>query len=358
VSNSIRNFKRSLGNFVNISLNRILGRSFVPHPRKAICIETSGRCNLSCRFCAYPKRGPIGFLEIDDFISTVKQSSALGIRDIWLTPMLGEVFAGKNFMKKLEYLESNKDVDSYSFFTNFILCNDSSIQKFQSLTKLSSIHISVYGHDDESFQNITQKPRSQYLKLLQNLSVLEQVLKIWAPIEGVHFSIRTYGGINKHNLPNTKMTQTLNNLAKSDNVDVMVATEYDNWGGTIEKEDVESLGINLFDGTGLYRTGACTLLFSGPRIASDRSVHACACRDVDDSLLLGHLDQSLLSDIISIDNPAYVRIIKEQQAGIFSKNCSSCSMYRSIYDHRASTHDSRLEVITFNEATKLMEKDT
>jgi len=339
---------------VSINLNRLLGRSFVPHPRKAICIETSGRCNLKCRFCAYPKRGPLGFLNMDDFISAVTQASETGVRTIWLTPMLGEVFADPNLPEKLEYLEQFDGINAYSFYTNFILCNDTTIQQFEKLKKLTSIHISIYGHDEDTFQRITQRPSSQFKKLQRNLLSLRRLLKNWQPIEGVHFSIRTLGGITDDNLPKTDLIQKLSELSEIINVDCMVATEYDNWGGTLTSADTAPIGIDLFDGTGLYRAGACTLLFSGPRVASDKSVHACACRDIDNSLLIGNLADSSLRDIISLQNPAYQKIIENQQSGRFSKNCQSCSMYRSVYDHRPGAQDQQLTTLALKDARKLM----
>jgi len=291
---------------------------------------------------------------MDDFISAVTQASETGIRTIWLTPMLGEVFADPNLPEKLEYLEQFDGIDSYSFFTNFILCNDSTIQHFGQLKKLTSIHISIYGHDEDSFQRIAQRPDSQFKKLLQNLSTLKRLLDKWQPIEGVHFSIRTLGGITDENLPKTDLVTKLSELSEIDDVDWMVATEYDNWGGTITSADTAPIGIDLFDGSRLYRAGACTLLFSGPRIASDKSVHACACRDVDDSMLIGHLDEKPMAEILSYRNPVYRKIIEDQQSGHFSMNCKSCSMYRSIYDHRPGAQNDQVETLSLNQALEMM----
>jgi MoaA/NifB/PqqE/SkfB family radical SAM enzyme len=63
---------RSLGNFVAITKSRLAGKSYVPHPRKSIFIETSGRCNLACRFCAYAKITPGGFMTNEDFSQTLE----------------------------------------------------------------------------------------------------------------------------------------------------------------------------------------------------------------------------------------------------------------------------------------------
>jgi len=351
---TFRAIRRSIGNFAITTLNRLRGRTFVPHPREGICIETSGRCNLACRFCAYPKRGPGDFLAMDAFASGVRQATQLGIGTIWLTPMLGDVFADPAFEDKFNHLENALGVERFAFYTNFILPRPEAITRLGELKKLAAIHISIYGHDQKSFELVTRKPAAQYEKLLKNLTSLEAALEKRMPPGGVHFSIRTLGGINTSNLPDTELTRLLRRLKDKFGTNLMVAEEYDNWSGTISDEDVKPLGIELLDGKSVYKSGACTLLFSGVRIASDRSVHACACRDTDGSLLIGHLDEQPLSEIMSSDNSALRKIIEDQECGEFSENCQSCSMYRSIYDHRASTQDGSVVDVPLKRALDLM----
>lgn len=351
---TLRTIRRTLGNFAITKANRLLGREFVPHPRKAICIETSGRCNLECRFCAYPKRGPGNFLPLDAFVSGVEQATRLGIRSIWLTPMLGDVFADPAFEEKFQYLENAPGVEQFAFFTNFILPRPEAITRLAEYKKLAAIHISIYGHDRASFELVTQKPGTQHDRLLKNLMTLETTLAKRMPADGIHFSIRTLGKINSFNLPDTDLTRQLQQLNRKFSTNLMVAEEYDNWNGTISEEDIKPLGIELSDGKNIYKSGACTLLFSGPRIASDGSVHACACRDTDGSLLIGDLSKQPLAEIISADNATYRNIIENQQSGRFSENCQSCSMYRSIYDHRASTLDENLVDVSLDAALDLM----
>jgi radical SAM protein with 4Fe4S-binding SPASM domain len=291
---------------------------------------------------------------MDTFVSGVKQASALGARSIWLTPMLGDVFADPSFEDKFQYLETYPNVDRFAFFTNFILPKQEAITRLSKLRKLAAIHISIYGHDQDSFELVTQKPSSQYNRLLKNLVTLEATLADRVPIDGIHFSIRTLGRVNSSNLPDTDLTRQLRQLNQKFNTSIIVSEEYDNWNGSISDEDIKPLGIELTDGKNIYKSGACTLLFSGARIASDGNVHACACRDTDGSLLIGNLSEQPLSEIISSGNPAYKNIIKNQQAGNFSKNCQSCSMYRSIYDHRPSAQDDSLVDVSLDTALDLM----
>ena len=217
------------------------------------------------------------------------------------------------------------------------------------------MHISIYGHDRESFQQITRKPASQYDRLLANLSILEKTLAERVFPGGLHFSIRTLGGTKIRNLPETDVTRRLHRLAKRYGATIMIADSYDTWGGTVTPEDVREVGIKLTDGNGIYMHGACILLFSSPQVTADGAVHACACRDVDGSLTIGSLHQEPLANILSMSNPAYRQIIESQQNGIYSTNCRSCSMYRSIYDQRPAGGDAQLKTIRLHEALKLME---
>jgi hypothetical protein len=75
-------------------------------------------------------------------------------------------------------------------------------------------------------------------------------------------------------------------------------------------------------------------------------VNACACRDVDATLAIGHVDARPLAAIFSAHNDAYRRIIDEQQAGRFRPVCASCDFYRSIYHQPKSYRRGRVPTQT------------
>ena len=331
-----------------------MGRSFVPIPRSAISIETSARCNLACRFCAYPKRGPGNFMTMERFSNSVEQACENGISEFWLTPMLGEVFADPNWIEKFQFLEDHERVGSFNFFTNFILPSPHQISKLSQFKKLSELHISVYGHDHESFKQISSKPCSQYDRLIKNLSALESMLPETPFPDGVHISIRTLNRMSFEQLPDSEMMLKIHALLTYPKVTGIVSLDYDSWAGHVSHEDVENLGIEITDGKRIYMHGACSVLFSMPQIAVDGSVRACACRDLDGSLTLGNLDVRPLTELYSWSNPKFREIVKTQQQGRFNDNCRSCSMYRSIYDHRSSGSDGRWPTVPLEGAIKMM----
>ena len=345
--------RRSLGNFVAITKSRLAGKSYVPHPRKNIFIETSGRCNLACRFCAYAKTTPGGFMTNENFSQTLEQVCELGFDFIWLTPMLGEAFADPHISDKFDHLEDISQIHGYSFYSNFILARPQQIRAFNQLDKLTSIFISLYGYDVNSFIKTTRKPASQFLKLQDNLKLLIELSRDWQPRDGLHFNVRTEASKTLILERDTPQSDLLRQLVKK-GAHLSEATEYDTWGGTITKSDVESLGIDLVDGNNLYMHGACTKVFSEIQIKADRQVHACACRDMDGSLIIGDLKQDKLSHILSFENTVYKNLISAQMQGSFGSNCKSCSSYRSVLDGRAASQDAHLTTISYDQACHLL----
>ena len=209
----LRTLHQSLGAFLNITLNRALGRTHVPHPRKQLFIETSGRCNLACRFCAYPKREAPGvFMSLDRFRATVDDAAALGYDTIVLTPMLGELFADPTVAEKFRYLENHADIKGYLFYSNFILPDEETVRSLARLTKLTEIHISVYGHDRDSFAAVARKPVAQHDRLMRNLRALAALPGITGPGRKLCISMRTLGGLHRSNLPSTELTRLLFDL--------------------------------------------------------------------------------------------------------------------------------------------------
>jgi hypothetical protein len=260
--------RRGLGNFVAITKSRLSGKTFVPNPRHAIYIETSGRCNLACRFCAYDKLPPRGFMDHKTFSNIVDQACDRGFRQVWLTSMLGEIFADRQISDKWALLEKETRIDGYGFYSNFILAREEQIRSFPTLSKPTSLFISLYGFDSDSFVETTRKPVSQYSKLLKNLSCLLEVSDSWTPADGLHFNVRTIKTDTPIMERDTELSALLRKFAAK-GANVSEDNEYDSWVGTITQDEVDSLGIKLTDGNHLYMHGTCTKVFAEIQIKAD-----------------------------------------------------------------------------------------
>jgi uncharacterized Fe-S cluster-containing radical SAM superfamily protein len=164
-------------NALAINFNRAMQREFIPRRTGLINIETSSVCNLKCCFCAYPKKhSPKITMKDAHFQDYVSQALDMGYRRFDLTPCTGDIFMDRHIFNKLELLENNPRVKTYSFFTNFTVPRTKDIERLFCLNKISDIAISVYGHDLPSFLAVTNSTERFYRRLVFNLETLYRLL--------------------------------------------------------------------------------------------------------------------------------------------------------------------------------------
>jgi len=313
---------------------KLIGHEFVPL-RNYITIEFSGYCNLTCKFCAYGKK-KIGhdIMTNDAFADYVDQATELGYRNFSVTSSSGEIFFDKEAVWKLDYLENHSLVDSYGFYTNFVLPDEPLIDKICSLKKLAKLAFSIYGHDLESFKRITGKTEKQYDKLVENLN---RMADRPAPGRLREINVRTDRTFTWH--PKDGIDDNSSELIKAMH---RAATEgglkwlgnfliYDSWGGMITQEDIAEIDIELSDGSLLPKVGACIYLFDEPMIFADGSVNACACRGVERSLQIGDLKETSLKQILSSNNTGHRDLIERHQKNDYPETCKDCTIYQSVY---------------------------
>ena len=157
-------FLRKYLDMAKINLNAALGRHFLPNPRHRLKIETSGVCNLSCRFCSYSKKeqGKV-IMPMNLFQEVVNQAADMEYSVIGLTPMTGDVFMDKGIFEKMQYLDNHPKIKEYDFFTNFVVPSEQKIEELFKLCKLKIMRVSVYGHDEKSFCELTGATKQRIL---------------------------------------------------------------------------------------------------------------------------------------------------------------------------------------------------
>lgn len=313
-----------------LSFNRRWSRSYIPDPRRQLYIETSSVCNLKCRFCAYDKKSTAkSVMPLEKFQEIIAQALEMGYRVFGLTPITGDVFMDAGFMTKLDWLEQHPKVEGYTFYTNFTLPTEEKIQALCTSRKLRHLTISVYGHDEESFVRITKGTAKSYDRLVLNLRALNTYLpRTKATIE---IGWRTYSSFVEGKNESSELVQAVAKLRKNHGVPVNINRFYDNWGGYITQSDLADLDMKLLQEEEVHKAGACALIFHKNQIMADGRVNACACRDVDATLVLGDTAQQSLRDILSNRNEVYMSLIARQERGDFHAICRSCTFYRSIY---------------------------
>lgn len=323
------------------TLNKRFGREYIPLDLGTFNIETSSACNLKCRFCAYEKKKtPRVSMSNELFFSTVEQALALGFSEFHLTPTTGDVFMDKRAFEKFAFLDAHPEVKSYHFFTNLTVPSPAQIHQLTYLKKLSRMTISIYGHDEQSFIEIAKSSNKVFNRLLINLETLLNLKNNWP------FSI-SFGFRSTFDVPIKPVDELMRLLEKFRKAGVPINAShgiYNNWGGYISQDDVRGLNIRILDGANTYKLGPCVKLFDGFQVMATGVVNGCSCRDVDASLRIGEIQKTSLKDILSVKNPLYQQIIKEQETGEFRPACKSCDYYRSIYHKPSSFRKHRTPV--------------
>lgn len=313
--------------------NRRAGISYIPY-RDKIYIEPTNICNLACRFCAYRKASyKKQSMPLELFRDIVRRASKFGFGKFGLTPVTGEVLADKGFARKLEALESEPGVESYTFFTNFTLADQGLIDILFGLKKLKSMTISLYGHDRDSFNKITGGSPELHDRLAANIAYLQK--KMQGQSLNLSFGLRSYNSFDPRG-------SILENLAGFSGVQVHVTKKYNNWGGLITSEDLKGLDMSVRSEND-RKLGACSLIFYKNCIGADGSINACACRDVGRTMIIGDLKTQDFGEVYSMKNRDYSRLIAGQQKGEFKTACTGCDFYRSIYLNYGiyKTHEKR-----------------
>ncbi|MEE2997849.1 MAG: radical SAM protein [Pseudomonadota bacterium] len=344
----LKRTKRYAYSFYILNKNKFLGRTFVPPPYRRLFIETVSFCNLECKFCTYPKHlHPRGVMEDELFRQGIDQAAALGIDEIALTPINGEVFMDRNILERWQYIEDSS-IKSHVFYTNFIGADETMILALLSMKKCRFIEISLYGHDLESFSKITGRSEIQFNRLIENLRILKRHLDRKRPGLEIVIAFRTYRTFRLNGAASDGLLGIVNRLGAA-GVHISVSSTVDNWGGDVTKDDISGIQMNLTEGRHLYRKGPCGLPFDSVQVTASGQVNACACRDPRGTLRLGDLRSEPLADILSPLNKRWLKIVEDHEAGHFNDVCRSCGFYNSIYDERRANAFRQLGIISKEE---------
>jgi sulfatase maturation enzyme AslB (radical SAM superfamily) len=319
---------RYVGHAISINLNHSCGNAFIPRGENGLRIETSSRCNLKCRFCAYEYKTSSRVTMSDAFFrDCVRQGVDMGFRTVDLTPCTGDVFMDRQVFKKLEFLEDEPGIQGFYFFTNFTIPDTREVERLIRFKKFQGMSISLYGHDLTTFKAITKSTDKVYHRLVSNLNTLSQ--RMDDRTFSLELSVKSVRRVPR--IPVSELMRAVERFRRA-GIDVSISNGlYNNWGGMVTEDHLVGLDMKLKGSDYTYKRGACQRLFSTVQIMATGIVNGCACRDAEATLRIGDMREQPLSEILSSRNEAYIRLIDEQERGEFQPICHGCDFYRSIY---------------------------
>ncbi|RKZ83516.1 MAG: hypothetical protein DRR19_19005 [Candidatus Parabeggiatoa sp. nov. 1] len=266
------------------------------------------------------------------FQEVINQAADMGFSVIDLTPIRGEVFMDKSALDKMQHLDNHPKIKGYKFFTNFVVPSEQTIKELFQLRKLNTLRVSIYGHDEQSFCDLTRGTKKEYHRLVKNLNSLYE---LYDQNRSFHLELlgRTVPSFSGK-WPRSELQEIVLNFEKTHQVVCDGIFLYHDYGGKVTNEDVKSLGLRMTDGSNVYKKGLCSTIFIWASVLEDGRVDACGCNSgIDDSLIVGDIKKKPLSYILSLNNPLYADIIHEQIEGKFRPICKNCTIYHSIYKH-------------------------
>ncbi|OGR42742.1 MAG: hypothetical protein A2X35_01980 [Elusimicrobia bacterium GWA2_61_42] len=320
---------RTLLNYLLMRLTDALGLPRAGAWPHALFIETSNVCNARCVFCAYPKmRRAKKAMSMELFRSVIDQYAGLGA-EVDLTPIVGDPFTDAKFLERLDYVFA-KPALRFHFFTNAIALTP---QIGASLLKYGdrlTVNISFGGFDAPTYRKVFGVDR--FDDAVSNIRALIERKRAAKSALGLQINLRTPLENNKGPFWDYLMR------AKADGLAVITwMGAYDSWAGQVEETALAEAGLKARPMPD--KCGPCHRLLTSPVILADGLVNACACRDVEGTLIIGDLNRQPLKEVLA--GPALYDLLRRHAAGDFPEVCQKCTYYDPVFPHWLSGRPGR-----------------
>jgi len=256
-----------------------------------ISISDKSTCNLNCVNCPKHIYGEIDIISFDNFKLLVKRAIKLNFHQIGLTPFYGEPFLIPNYLQKLNYLESLKEITDVSSATNLICIEDLEILCNFSKLELS---ISFYGKNEASYFKRTGK--NYFKKFIKNLKKLNKYCKT-----------------NKYTTKFIVQNRIIDSTGSEDILNLIpdLIFEIDN-RGIIDKEYNNNNEYN--------HIGICDKLFKDNIIMPDNHLYYCCWYP--------YINEFDGGDFLTNDNHSkLINLIINQKNGIYNEYCKTCNWF-------------------------------
>jgi len=299
-------------------LGRRLGVRAWPH---ALYVEGTNICNAECVFCAYPDMvRPKKVMPMELFTSVVDQYAALGGREVDLTPIVGDPFADGKLFERLDAVAAHPGIRRFHFFTNAIGMRPELGEKLLAYAPRLKVYISFGGFDRETYRKVFGVDKFDVV--VANVRALIAAKRRTGEALGVQVNLRTPRGNNAGEFWDELLAAKREGL-----IDVTWMAAYDSWAGQITDEELKAAGLQ--PRAMPVKNGACHRLLTSPVVLADGRVNACACRDVEASLIIGDVTKRPLAEILG--GPELYDLVERHARGDLPDVCRRCTYYDSVW---------------------------
>ena len=330
-----QNFQRRL-NYLRVSKNTVSPEELWEHrhlePSSTLVTGVTNICNAKCSFCAYPKvvankTLQTGIMLFDVFKKGVDEWAAVGGQNLDLTPVVGDPLLDPSLLEKVDYAVNQARIKNVVLTTNAILLNRNDTYKRLIDLGICGVYISTQGTSKEVYEKIYGvKHYDEAMSGIRNLMEYNR-----AKGEPARIVVR----FRNHEKPShiIRSPDFKKNIQPflSERVRINFTVDFDNWGGTIQPDDLS--GFMRLRKLPPPLNVPCKNLFNFA-VRHDGGVRLCGCRltrsDLDD-LVVGNIREKSLEEISKSDQ-VWI-IIKGFYSGKRPETCLECTFYNPIDRH-------------------------
>jgi radical SAM protein with 4Fe4S-binding SPASM domain len=288
----------------------IKNRLQINPPLRAVTVEVTNNCNLSCIMCANDRmERERGFMSRDVYHLLARQIPDDSLRLICMLSV-GEPLLHPDLVSLLQTLSGKARRMMLS--TNAVALNGNHVLAERIMTSgLNHLHISADGYDSESYEKIRLGAR--FRDLLINMEILKKARDRHNPAMMIEL---LYCLVRKHSLEElARVFEVFDSY-----VDLVSFKPLNNQAHqSIDYRPGEKiLGINAFKANPV----PCILLWNSPTVLWDGKVSACS-RDYDGSFVMGDLQKQSL---LAIWHSKAMRNLRTDHLNNrFPRKCRNCS---------------------------------
>ena len=280
-------------------------------PIKGLLLAVTNICNAKCNFCAYPKtkltRGVMSMNIAAKALNLIKD-----LKSVDLTPTVGDPLIDKSLVDKIK-MSKILGYTTISITTNAILPLDGLID-----AGITHVFFSLPSFDKENYTAIYGVDKMSDVQANMLNFVKENLDKG----EPVYIKLRFRNSLKPSEILNTWFFKNCIKPLKSKKLSFNFTPDFDNWGGTIKKED---LLPNMKLSNPLKNMRSFCNAMNSVSIRWDGKVRACGCRFIttdEDDLVIGHLDDGI--DVLNLKLKA---LLTNWKQGNKPETCKKCSFY-------------------------------